>query len=487
MHTRLVKKGDALGARVDLAVVPTAAPPDPAAAPLDALAELTGGALARSVADGELTGAAASAVVFHLPGAGHAPRALVVGVGEGRSEDWRRAGSLAADRARAVGAAKVSFAAGELEADAVAEFVDGFWTGARRFRAFRTRDESGEGRPGPTSLAIHGGGASAARLREATSVAAAVNSARDLVETPANHLTPRDLAAHAEALAADVDGLKVTVLGKGRLERLGAGALLGVARGSDEPPRMIVMRWEPPRPVEPDEVLGVVGKAVTFDSGGISIKPSAGMEEMKTDMAGGAAALEAVALIARLRVPVRAMAVVPATENMPSATAVKPGDVLTAMNGRTIEITNTDAEGRLILADALTYATRQGATRVVDMATLTGAVIVALGDVYAGLLGNDADWTARVRDAAEASGDLAWELPLHERYAPLIESNVADLANSSSKRQAGTIYAAQFLREFVDGHPWCHLDIAGTATPGGRASGYGVRLVHELAKGLAGR
>ena len=152
-----------------------------------------------------------------------------------------------------------------------------------------------------------------------------------------------------------------------------------------------------------------------------------------------------------------------------------------------LEESIADAEGRLILADALTYATRQGATRIVDMATLTGAVIIALGDVYAGLLGNDADWTARVRDAAEASGDLAWELPLHERYAPLIESNVADLANSSSKRQAGTVYAAQFLREFVDGRPWCHLDIAGTATPGGRASGYGVRLVHQLAKGLAGR
>ena len=216
-----------------------------------------------------------------------------------------------------------------------------------------------------------------------------------------------------------------------------------------------------------------MGKAVTFDTGGISIKPSGGMEEMKLDMAGGAAVLHGTALVAALGLPVEILAVVPATENMPSGHAVKPGDVLTALNGRTIEVINTDAEGRLILADGLAYAAREGATRLIDMATLTGAIVVALGEVYAGLFGSDDDWTALVRAAAEESGDLAWPMPLHERYRPLIESKVADLTNSSNKRQAGAVYAAQFLREFTDGLPWCHLDIAGTGMVDGQGAGLG--------------
>lgn len=483
MATRLVKKGDALGARFDLAIIPVGSDPDPGTGALAGLDRTLGGAVARAVADGELTGKAGSAVTFHLP-AGGAARVLVVGVGAGRTEDWQAAGAAAAARARAVRARAVSLLADGLGAPEVTDVVEGFWTGARRFDRFKGGTGDAPAPVDPDTLSVFGGAAKAAALKEADVVAASVNSTRDLVETPGNHLTPRDLAAHAEALADGVPGLKVTVLNEGRLAKLGAGALLAVAQGSAQPPRMIVMRWEPPAPADPQTVLGVVGKAVTFDSGGISIKPSAGMEEMKTDMAGGAAALESVALLARLGVPVRAMAVVPSTENMPSSTAVKPGDVVTAMNGKTIEVTNTDAEGRMILADALCYAVGQGATRIVDMATLTGAVIVGLGEVYAGLLGNDPQWTARVRAAADASGDLAWELPMHERYRPLIESTVADMANSSSKRQAGPIYAAHFLAEFVGETPWCHLDIAGTATPGGKASGYGVRLVLELARGL---
>ena len=203
------------------------------------------------------------------------------------------------------------------------------------------------------------------------------------------------------------------------------------------------------------------------------------------DMGGGATAIEAAGLIAALKVPVPVMAVVPATENMPSGRAVKPGDVVTAMNGTTIEIINTDAEGRLILADALTWAARNGATRMVDFATLTGAIIVALGEVYAGLFGSDDDWTAAVRAAGEASGDLAWPLPMHERYRPLIESKVADLANSSNKRQAGAVYAAQFLREFTDDLPWCHLDVAGTAMGSGGGTGFGVRMMLRLAEAMA--
>jgi leucyl aminopeptidase len=228
-----------------------------------------------------------------------------------------------------------------------------------------------------------------------------------------------------------------------------------------------------------------VGKGVTFDTGGISIKPAASMEEMKIDMGGAAAVIEGIGLIGRMGLPVETVAVVPAAENMPSGTAVKPGDVLRAMNGTTIEVINTDAEGRLILADALCHAVDLGATRIVDLATLTGAIIVALGEVYAGLFGSDADFTERVRAAGEASGDLVWPMPMHARYDPLIRGGIADLTNASSKRQAGAVYAAQFLREFTSGRPWCHLDIAGPAIVGGRATGFGVRLIGALAEGYA--
>jgi leucyl aminopeptidase len=208
---------------------------------------------------------------------------------------------------------------------------------------------------------------------------------------------------------------------------------------------------------------------------------------MKMDMGGGAAVIEGTGLIARLGLPVSVLAVIPATENMPSGHAIKPGDVLTAMNGKTIEVINTDAEGRLILADALYYTARQGATRMLDLATLTGAIVVALGEVYAGLFGSDSDWTEEVRLAGEASGDLAWPMPMHPGYDSLIRSKVADLANAAKKRQAGPVYAAQFLREFTDGKPWCHLDVAGTAMIDGQGSGYGVRLIAALADRLSTR
>jgi leucyl aminopeptidase len=249
---------------------------------------------------------------------------------------------------------------------------------------------------------------------------------------------------------------------------------------------MIVMRYTPPKGVKKGkEVLGLVGKGVTFDSGGISIKPSAGMEEMKMDMAGGAAVIAAMGLIAEMEVPGEVLAVVPATENMPSSRAMKPSDVITAMNGTTIEVTNTDAEGRLILADALTYAARKGATRIMDMATLTGAIIVAIGDVYAGLFGSDPAFTELVRQVGDDTGDLCWHMPLHPGYDPLVKSAVADLSNSAKKRQAGAVYAARFLRDFTEGTPWCHVDVAGTAMNGDYATGFGVRLAAELAERVA--
>jgi leucyl aminopeptidase len=326
-----------------------------------------------------------------------------------------------------------------------------------------------------------------ADLARADRVVEAVNAARDLVNTPANHLTPTGLADYARGLADGVQGLKVTVLDRARLEKMGAGAMLAVAQGSAQPPRMIVMRYTPGGRRGAGEVLGLVGKAVTFDTGGISIKPSSGMEEMKMDMGGGAAVIEGTGLVAALGLPVEVLTVVPSTENLPSGHAIKPGDVLTAMNGRTIEVINTDAEGRLILADGLTHAARQGATRMVDMATLTGAIVVALGEVYAGLFGSDRAWTDEVRAAADAVGELVWPMPMHERYKSLVASKVADLANSSNKRQAGAVYAAQFLQEFTEGVPWCHIDVAGTAMVGGRGTGFGVRLIASLAERMAGK
>jgi leucyl aminopeptidase len=267
------------------------------------------------------------------------------------------------------------------------------------------------------------------------------------------------------------------------------GGLVAVSKGSDEEPRLIVLRYAGDGG---GETLGVVGKAVTFDTGGISIKPAGSMHEMKMDMSGGAAVLEALGAIAELEVPIDIAAVIPATENMPSGTATKPGDIITQLNGKTVEVNNTDAEGRLILADALTYCVRDlGADRVIDLATLTGGVVVALGSTYAALVSNDDQWAERVRHAADEAGELAWRLPLHAEYKELTKGTVADLTNASTKRKASTIYAASFLEEFVDGKPWAHLDIAGTAWDVGReyvgngATGYGVRLLVRLARDLA--
>ena len=327
----------------------------------------------------------------------------------------------------------------------------------------------------------------------ALSVAEAVNRARDLANTGANELTPERLAERAEAIAKEHGPVEAEALGPDQIQELGMGAFAGVAQGSHNPARLIVMRYDPPQP-KVDTVLGLVGKAITFDTGGISIKPALYMEDMKGDMAGGAAVIEGVGAIAELGLPLRVLAVVAATENMVGGGSYRPGDVLRAMNGKTIEITNTDAEGRLVLADALHYAREQGATHLLDFATLTGAMDRALGDLYAGVFGNDDAWRDQVVAAGEASGDHAWPWPMHRRYRGYIESAFADMKNSSVRGQAIPAYAASFLEEFVGEGPWAHVDMAGTgfltwprndylAQKGG--TGYGVRLIAELASRLA--
>jgi leucyl aminopeptidase len=321
---------------------------------------------------------------------------------------------------------------------------------------------------------------------EAGVVATAVNEARDLQNRPANDLTPTALGEHAVALAREIEHLSVEVEGRDGIVGRSMGAFVAVAQGTEEEPALIVLRYEPPGVGGP--LLGFVGKAVTFDSGGISLKPGAKMAEMKFDMSGGAAVISAVAAIARLGLPVRIVAVVGATENLPSGKSIKPGDIVTASNGKTIEVNNTDAEGRLVLADCLCHAISLGTEQVVDLATLTGAVIIALGSTYAGLISNNDDFAASVTAAGEQSGEIVWRLPLHEEYDELVKGKYADLDNAPEGRKAGTITGATFLANFVGDTPWVHLDIAGSAWDLGRAyvgkgaSGYGVRLLVELAR-----
>jgi leucyl aminopeptidase len=320
-------------------------------------------------------------------------------------------------------------------------------------------------------------------------VAAAVNRARDLQNRPGNDLTPTALGEYAKALESELPRLSVHVEGREGILARGMGAFACVAQGSYQEPALITIKYDGTQDGSPEgPTLGLVGKAVTFDSGGISLKPGAKMAEMKFDMSGGAAVIEAVSAIARLRLPVRLVAVVGATENLPSGRSVKPGDIVTASNGKTIEVNNTDAEGRLVLADCLCHALAEGAERLVDLATLTGSVLVALGSTYAGLVSNDDELAERVSAAGERSGEIVWRLPMHEEYGELVKGTYADLDNAPEGRKAGTITGATFLSHFAGETPWAHLDIAGTAWELGRAyvgngaSGYAVRLLVELAR-----
>jgi leucyl aminopeptidase len=336
------------------------------------------------------------------------------------------------------------------------------------------------------ALIVSGGGPIESAVADAAIVAAAVNAARDLQNRPGNDLTPTALADYARALGEEIEGLQVEVEGRAGIKGLGMGAFAAVAQGSEQEPALIVLRYEGAEAKGP--LLGFVGKAVTFDSGGISLKPGPKMAEMKFDMSGGATVVEAVAAIARLGLPVKLLAVVGATENLPDGRAIKPGDIVTAKNGKTIEINNTDAEGRLVLADCLCHAVSLGAERIVDLATLTGAVIIALGSTYAGIMSNDDELTKQVTAAGERTGEILWRLPLHPEYDELVAGKYADLDNAPEARKAGTIMGASFLQNFVGKTPWAHLDIAGSAWDLGRvyvgkgASGYGVRLLVELAR-----
>jgi leucyl aminopeptidase len=428
-------------------------------------------------------------------------RWLLVGLGARKdfsAERARVAAAVGGERAREISARALCWQAPVDSEPAVAgALVEGTILGDYRFERHKSapaerEDPAAEPRKQLERLIVSGAAALETAVTEAALVGEAVNRARDLQNRPANDLTPTALGEYAKALGEEIESLSVEVDGRERIIARGMGAFAAVARGSEQEPALITMRYEgPPAAATSGPTLGLVGKAVTFDSGGISLKPGAKMAEMKFDMSGGAAVIEAVAAIARLRLPLRLVAVVGATENLPSGHAVKPGDIVTAANGRTIEVNNTDAEGRLVLADCLCHAVAQGAERIVDLATLTGAVIVALGSTHAGLLSNDDELAERVSAAGRRTGEIVWRLPLHEEYDELIKGRYADLDNAPEARKAGTIIGAAFLSNFVGKVPWAHLDIAGSAWDldrayvGKGASGYGVRLLVELARSYA--
>jgi leucyl aminopeptidase len=417
-------------------------------------------------------------------------RYIVVGLGDRAGFDTERARVAAAavhGRARELSASTLCWEVPHhLDDDHVGALVEGTVLAAYRFDRYRNHPDD-EG--GIQRLVVSAHHPVDGPVAYAAAVATAQNRARDLQNTPANELTPERLAHRAHELVAEVSGLSLEVRGEEEIAALGMGAFAAVARGSHEEARLIELRYEGPDAHGP--LLAFVGKAVTFDSGGISIKPAMRMSEMKFDMSGGAAVLEAIGAIARLQLPVRVLGVIGATENMPSGHAARPGDVVRAANGTTIEIVNTDAEGRLVLADCLVHAINHGAERIVDLATLTGAIVTTFGSSHAGLFANDDEWAGAVAAAGAASGDLVWRLPLHPDYADAIKGRYADIVNSTENRKAASITAAEFLRRFVGDVPWAHLDIAGTANDTGRpysptgGSGYGVRLLVELAKRLS--
>ncbi|MDE3169449.1 MAG: leucyl aminopeptidase [Acidobacteriota bacterium] len=425
------------------------------------------GRLESLAASGELTGKPLEFVLVHFPQGLSAQRLLLVGAGEPAkfsAADLRKIAGAALRYLKPRGVKKTIFLAREGEGgpDAAQAVVEGIVLGDFESDKYRSEKKNQE----IESVSLAGfdagrGGDLISAAEQGRIIAESQNFARDLINEPANRLTPRMLAARAEAMARDA-GLSVEILDERKIAELKMGALIGVAQGSIEPPRMIVLRYTPKNPRPGGPVLGLVGKAVTFDTGGISIKPANNMEKMKYDMGGGATMLGAMRALAALKPSIPVMAVIPATENMPGGRAQKPGDVQVAMSGKTIEVINTDAEGRLILADGIFYARKLGCTHLIDAATLTGAIEVALSNVNVGAFGTPREYLDQFLASAKAVGEKMWPMPIDDEYEEMIKSNIADIRNTGSGKGGGAITAAWFLKEFTDDTPWIHLDIAAT-------------------------
>ncbi|HXJ16943.1 MAG TPA: leucyl aminopeptidase [Candidatus Polarisedimenticolia bacterium] len=434
------------------------------------LGEIDGGMngrLASLAASGELTGKSLELLLVHFPAGLAAQRLLLVGAGKPEkfsAADLRKLAGTALRHLKSRGMKKLIFLTreGEDGPAAAQAVVEGLVVADFESDKYRTEKKSREIQSVKLAGFDAGLGANlTAAIDQGRVVAESQNFARDLINEPSNRLTPRMLAARAEAMAKEV-GLGVEILDERKIAELKMGALIGVAQGSVEPPRVIVLRYTPENPRPGGPVLGLVGKAVTFDTGGISIKPSANMEKMKYDMGGGATMIGAMRALASLKPSVPVIAVIPATENMPGGRAQKPGDVQTAMSGKTIEVINTDAEGRLILADGIFYARQLGCTHLVDAATLTGAIEVALANVNVGAFGTPREYLDQFLESAKAVGEKMWPMPMDDEYEEMIKSNIADIRNTSTGKGGGAITAAWFLKEFAEDTPWVHLDIAST-------------------------
>ena len=454
------------------------APPDTAA-----------GALVKELYDSaEFSGKVAEAAILHHTPNLKAKRFVLAGGGKRErfdpSELRKLTGTVCRTlKAKGIHSIALALDPAFLSDDFVASAVEGAILADLENDRYKTDPKKNEKRI--DSFAVLGGSQKA--LNRGRILAEAQNFTRELANEPANVLTPTLLADRAKQMAAEF-GLECEVLDQDRMHQLGMGALLGVAQGSAEPPALIVVRYKPAAAPRTKDHLGLVGKGVTFDTGGISIKPSEGMEKMRYDMAGGAAVLGAMRAIAQLKPAIPITALVPTVENMPGSKAQRPGDIVTSLSGKTVEVLNTDAEGRLILIDALTYAQRLGCTHLVDAATLTGAIVVALGAVNVGAFTNNEAFLQKLLAAAKAEGEKAWQLPMDEEYKELLKSSFADLHNIGG-RSGGSITAAWFIRDFVGDTPWVHLDIAGTAWLDDAkpymakgASGVGLRTFVRLAE-----
>ena len=429
-----------------------------------------GGAVSQLIKQGEIKGKLNEITMLHSFGKLPAARVVVVGLGKQSDLSVNKIRGAVAETCRWLRSREISAIATVPQGaninnigpgDAAQAIAEGALLGTYTFRKHMTKKED---KPGEIKrLSIVGAGRLKAQLEKSTDkgriISEATNLARDMVNEPANYMTPTDMAETAARLARE-RGLEITVLDLEQMKKLGMGGMLGVSRGSRQPPKFMILNYKGGTAKEPD--IALVGKGITFDSGGISIKPSEKLEEMKGDMAGGAAVIAAMAAISQLKPKINVMALIPATENLPDGNALKPGDVLTAMNGKTMEIISTDAEGRLVLADALSYAKKHGAKKMVDAATLTGACRIALGDICTGAFGNNQELIDRVIAAGNEAGELVWQMPMFDEYGEQNKSDVADVKNVGG-RLAGAITAAKFLAEFVDDTPWVHLDIAGTS------------------------
>jgi leucyl aminopeptidase len=426
------------------------------------------GKLASLVESGELTGKALELVFVHFPAGLGAQRLLLVGAGKpGKfsNAELRKIAGTALRYLKSHGVKKFVFVTreGERGPNAAQAVVEGLIAADFETNKYHT-DKKPNREIESVSLANFDAGLGAnlaAAILHGRVLAESQNFARDLINEPSNRLTPSMLAVRAEAMAKEA-GLAVEILDERKISDLKMGALIGVAQGSVEPPRVIVLRYTPENVRPGGPVLGLVGKAVTFDTGGISIKPADNMEKMKYDMGGGATMLGAMRAIAALKPAVPVIAVIPATENMPGGRAQKPGDVQVAMSGKTIEVINTDAEGRLILADGVFYARKLGATHLIDAATLTGAIQVALANVHVGAFGTPREYLDQFLESAKAAGEKMWPMPMDDEYQEMIKSNIADIRNTGTGKGGGAITAAWFIKEFAEDTPWIHLDIAAT-------------------------